>query len=72
MGNLCSRTYIIPEKSDETETMQNLQNKSTITGFKSHGNFECFAFKNQTRNLEKPFFLGFCIVDFSELRMYKT
>ena len=56
--------YIIPEKSDVTEKMQTLQNKSTITGFKSHGNFECFAFKNQTVPFEKPIYLGTCIVDF--------
>ena len=48
-----SRIQIKPLKSDDTETMYELKNKSSFTGFKPHGNIGCLAFKNQTVTFKK-------------------
>ena len=44
-------------KSGDIETLNKLQKKSAIAGYNSHGNFDCFASKNQTITFEKPFCL---------------
>ena len=46
--NLRNRILIKPVVSDNTETRQELQNKSTFRGFKSVGKFDCLADENQT------------------------
>ena len=47
--------------SDDTETMNTLKKQSTITQLKSHGNFGCFAFKNQIVTLKNSVYIGFCV-----------
>ena len=48
--DLRNRIHIKPTQPDDTETMHKLQNKPTLTGFKSYGNYDCVDFKNQTVN----------------------
>ena len=53
MGNLRNGIHLKPLKSDDTETMYNLKSRSTLTGSKFFGAFNCLAFKTQTVNFEK-------------------
>ena len=60
-----------PVKHDDIHTMYNLHNKSKFRGFKTHVNFDCSAFKNQTATFEKRFYLGFGLLEIFKLHTYK-
>ena len=56
MGNSRKRLHIKSVKSDDTQTIFKFRNKSTFLGFKSYGNFDCLALRNQTITFEKQIF----------------
>ena len=65
--NLRNRFHIKPVKSDGIQLIEIIIIKSTFRGFKSYGNFDCLAFKNQTISFKEPNFLGYCPLSFSEV-----
>ena len=67
MENWRNRIHIKPVKSNDIETLYKLQIKSTFTGFKFYGSFDCLAFKNQTVTFRKQINLGYCVLEFTKL-----
>ena len=48
-----NRVHIEPVKSDATETMQKLQNRSKFSGLKPFGYFDCLASNSQPVTFQK-------------------
>ena len=70
MEILRNRKHFKPRKFDEAETLYILQIKSTFTGFKSYGCFDCLAFRLQTKTFKNINLSGYCVLEFFFIFIY--
>ena len=73
MGNVRNRLKIEFIKKDDTDKVIKQQSKLTFNGIhKSYENFIRYTFKQKEVLIDKPIYLGFSLLELSELLLYKT
>ena len=59
-------------KSEDTDTLYKIQNKSTFTTSKYGGYFDCLALRNQTVFFEKSTHEECCLLEISKFHLNKS
>ena len=73
MENVRNRLKINFIKKDDTNEIVKQQSKLTFNGIhKSYENCDSYTFKENEVRMDKPFYLGFSVLELSKLLMYET
>ena len=73
MENVRNRRKIIIIKRNEIDEIRRQQSKLTFDGIhKSYEDCDSFLFKENEVSLDKPTYLGFAILELSELHLYEA
>ena len=73
MENVRNRLMMEFIKKDEYEKIIKQESKLTFAKIhKSYENCDSYSFKQNEVNMDQPIYLGFAILELSELRMFET
>ena len=73
MENVCNRIKVKLIKKDDTDKIIKQQSKLTFIGIqKSYESYVSYTFKQNEVLMDKPFYLGFAILELIKLLMYET
>ena len=73
MENVCNRIEVEFIKKDDTDKIKKQQSKLTFNGIhNSYEHYDSYTFKQNEVLKDKPIYLGFSVLELSNLLMYET